>query len=147
MLSLMTLFVGIFLPDFCILHILSQILQQFSQYLRSKTFLSLFFFHVNSMVLLTYKKISMRYIHSLQNKMHIQSCFAQSKNVQQLVCLGPHFFPYMHVAASFKIWKVYVWVANGTKIFKYMKPIQSNCLLLIHHYFLLLIILILQQMN
>ena len=73
MLSLMTLFLGIFLTDFCILHILSQILNNFHNILEEKHFINDFFcfFYVNSIVFLTYKEISMRYIHSLQNKMHI----------------------------------------------------------------------------
>ena len=38
MLSLMTLLLGIFLPDFCILHILSQILNNFHDILEEKHF-------------------------------------------------------------------------------------------------------------
>ena len=69
----MALSLGIFLNDFCISHILSQILNNFHNILEKKRFGDdfLLFFNVNSVLFLTYKEISMRCIHSLQNKMHI----------------------------------------------------------------------------
>ena len=46
----------------------------------------------------------------------------RQKNVWWLVRFGPwFFFPFMPATAPFKIWNVYVWASNGTKIIKKMR--------------------------
>ena len=82
MLSLTKLFLGIFLTDFCILCILSQILNNFHNILQEKRLISDFCFsYVNSITFFTYKEISVRCIYSLQNKMHVWGCFVWSKKM------------------------------------------------------------------